>query len=113
MDRDSAISSLTFKMPTENYLSFSAFYLLQVHLHFSKKKILKKSQNSRNQSFPHYFCLMIKNPDPYLWLTDPDPTLPVSICLAKITFLTKFLMHNNNHKCARMTVSTVAGSHIF
>ncbi len=33
-----------------------------------------------NQSFSHYFCFMIEDlnpePDPYLWLTDPDPEDP-------------------------------------
>ncbi len=37
-----------------------------------------KSQNSRNQDFSYYFCLMIDpdpdpDPDLYLWLTDLDP----------------------------------------
>ncbi len=42
--------------------SFSAYYFLKVHLHhFSTKKgHKKKSQNSRNQGFSYYFCLMIE-----------------------------------------------------
>jgi hypothetical protein len=41
--------------------SFSAYYFLKVHLHhFSKIKVKKKSQNSRNQGFSYYFCLMIE-----------------------------------------------------
>ncbi len=43
---------------------FSAYYFegtLKVHLHhFSKIKVRKKSQNSRNQCFSRYFCLMIE-----------------------------------------------------
>jgi hypothetical protein len=32
---------------------------LKVHLHhFSKIKSQKKSQNSRNQGFSYYFCMM-------------------------------------------------------
>ncbi len=39
----------------------SAYYFLKLHLHhFSKIKIQKESQNSRNQGFSHYFCMMIK-----------------------------------------------------
>ncbi len=40
---------------------FSAFYFLKVHLHhFSKRKIKKESQNSRNRDFSYYFCMMIE-----------------------------------------------------
>ncbi len=59
-------SSLTFKMPTKNYFLFFIFYffcllLLKVHLHhFSKIKSQKVSQNSRNQGFSYYFCMMIE-----------------------------------------------------
>jgi hypothetical protein len=46
---------------------FSAYYFLKVHLHhFSKIKSEKKSQNSWNEGFSHYFCLMIEGPDPYI-----------------------------------------------
>ncbi len=42
------------------FKSFSAQYFLKVHLHnFSKIKSQKKSQNSSNQGFSYYFCLMI------------------------------------------------------
>jgi hypothetical protein len=41
--------------------SFSVSYFLKVHLHhFSKRTVIKKSQNSRNQGLSSYFCLMIK-----------------------------------------------------
>jgi hypothetical protein len=56
-------SSVTFKTPTKTNLkkSFSAYYFLKVHLHhFSKKKVKKKSQNSKNQAFSYYICLMIE-----------------------------------------------------
>jgi hypothetical protein len=34
---------------------------LKVHLHhFSKIKSQKESQNSRNQGFSNYFCMMIR-----------------------------------------------------
>ncbi len=40
---------------------FSAYYFLKVHLHhFSKIKSQKEPQNSRNQGFYHYFCMMIE-----------------------------------------------------
>ncbi len=59
---------------------FSVCYFLKVHLHiFSKIKSLKEAtkQNSRNQGFSYYFCLLIEGsgsePKPYLWLMGPDP----------------------------------------
>jgi hypothetical protein len=40
---------------------FSAYYFLKAHLHhFSKIKSQKESQNSRNQGFSYYFCIMIE-----------------------------------------------------
>ncbi len=40
---------------------FSAYDFLKLHLyHFSKIKIQKESQNSRNQGFSYYFCMMIE-----------------------------------------------------
>ena len=57
-------SSLTFKMPAKNKLkkkNFSAYDFLKLHLpHFSKIKIQKESQYSRNQGFSSYFCMMIE-----------------------------------------------------
>jgi hypothetical protein len=51
-------SPVTFKTPTKNY---SAYYFLKVNLHrFSRLKVIKKSQNSRNQCLSYYFCLMIE-----------------------------------------------------
>ncbi len=44
------------------FLSFSAFYVLKIYLRLSKlKKVIKKSQNSRNQGF---FLLILLDPDP-------------------------------------------------
>jgi hypothetical protein len=40
---------------------FSAYYFLKLHLHhFAKIKSQKESQNSRNQGFSYYFCMMIE-----------------------------------------------------
>jgi hypothetical protein len=40
---------------------FSSYYFLKVHLHhFSKIKSQKEPQNSRNQGFSYYFCMMIE-----------------------------------------------------
>jgi hypothetical protein len=74
LDQDPGFSSLTFKMLTKNKFkkNFVAYYFLKVHLHnFSKIKCPKEvtKQNSRNQGFSYYFCLMIEgsgSPDPYL-----------------------------------------------
>ncbi len=50
-------SSVTFKMATKNYYRLLINFL-KLHLHhFSKIKVMKKSQNSRNS---YYFCYMIK-----------------------------------------------------
>ncbi len=57
-------SALTFKMPAKNKFFntiLSAYYFLKLHLHhFSKIKSQKESQNSRNQGFSYYFCMMIE-----------------------------------------------------
>jgi hypothetical protein len=40
---------------------FSAYYFLKVHLHhFLKIKSRKESQDSRNQGFSYYFCMIIE-----------------------------------------------------
>jgi hypothetical protein len=40
---------------------FSAYYFLKVHLHhFSKIKSQKEPQNSKNQGFSYFFCMMIE-----------------------------------------------------
>ncbi len=40
---------------------FSTYYFLKIHLHhFSKIKSQKESQNSRNQGFSYYFCMIIE-----------------------------------------------------
>jgi hypothetical protein len=53
--------SLTFKMPTKTNLKkkIPAFECT-VHLHRVSKKKFKESQNSRNQGFSYYFCMMIE-----------------------------------------------------
>ncbi len=63
------------------FFNCSAYYFLKVHLHhFSKIKSQKELQNSRNQEFSYYFCMMKGDPDPepdpYLWLMDPNPGGP-------------------------------------
>jgi hypothetical protein len=55
MDLQDASKKLIF------YTIFSAYYFLRLHLHhFSKIKSQKESQNSRNQGFSYYFCMMIE-----------------------------------------------------
>ncbi len=60
----------------------SAYYFLKVHLHnFSKIKSQKESQNSSNQGFSYYFCMMtegsgsipLTNGGPKHVDPDPDP----------------------------------------
>ncbi len=61
---------------SKKILSFFAYYFLKLHLHyFSKiKKVIKKSQSSRNQCF---ILLLLDDgdlePGLYLVLMDPDP----------------------------------------
>ncbi len=63
VDPDPVIFVLDIQDAKKNYffLSFSAHYFLKVHLHhfYKIKNVTKKSQNSRNQGFSFYFCLMI------------------------------------------------------
>ncbi len=81
MDPDPAIFVLDLQHANKKFF-LQFFWLLRYFLkvrlrHFSKIKVIKKSQNSRNQCFSYYFCLMIeKDPDPYLWLTDQVPRGP-------------------------------------
>ncbi len=43
-----------------NFYMFFAYYFLKVHLHHSsQKKVIKMSQNSRNQGFSCFFCLIM------------------------------------------------------
>ncbi len=59
-------SSVTFRMPPKNIFCLHFFPLVPVpvkaHLHhYSKiKKVIKKSQNSRNEGFSSCFCLMME-----------------------------------------------------
>jgi hypothetical protein len=61
-------SSLTFKTSTKTNFLKKLFCLLLFEGTFTSlfenKKIQKKSQNSWNQDFSYFFCLMIKDPDP-------------------------------------------------
>ncbi len=61
--------------------------------HFSKIKSQKKSQNSKNQGFSYYFCLMIriqeaqKHVDP----VDPDPDSDPQQCFFQLLIVQKAL----------------------
>ncbi len=45
------------------------------HWPLRRQQVRKKTQNSRNQGFSYYVCLMIEGfgSDAYIWLVDPDP----------------------------------------
>jgi hypothetical protein len=64
MDPDPAIFVIDLQDASKKLIYntiFSAYYFLKVHLHhFSKIKSQKESQNSRNQGFSYYFCMMIE-----------------------------------------------------
>ncbi len=66
-------SSLT----TRKLIFFKVFCLLLFECTVTSFFKNNKSQNSRNQGFSYYFCLLIEGsgsgPDPYLWQMDPDP----------------------------------------
>jgi hypothetical protein len=61
--------------------NFSAYYFLKLNLlHFSNLKSQEEYQQSRNQGFSYYFCMMIEGSrsgscsgSGYLWLVDLDP----------------------------------------
>jgi hypothetical protein len=54
------VSDLQYAFKNYFLLNFCLFFLkLHVH-HFSKIKVIKKSQNGRNEDFSYYFCLMIE-----------------------------------------------------
>ncbi len=64
MDPDPAIFVIDLQDASQKLIFnkiFSAYYFLKVFLHhFSKTKSQKESQNSRNQGFSYYFCMMIE-----------------------------------------------------
>ncbi len=62
MDPDPRIFVIDLQDGQKNsFKKISAYYFLEVHLrHFSKIKSQKESQNSRNQGFSYYFCMMIE-----------------------------------------------------
>ena len=64
MDPDPAIFGINLQdasKKTNFNTIFSAYYFLKLHLHnFSKIKSQKGSQNSRNQGFSYYYCMMIE-----------------------------------------------------
>jgi hypothetical protein len=59
-DPGQALQSQNVEILHLNKHSF-ACYFLKVHFHYSsKKKGIKKSQNSRNQGLCHYVCLIME-----------------------------------------------------
>jgi hypothetical protein len=70
-------------MPTKNCLFrvFLCFLLLwYILIIFQSYKVIKKSQNSRNQGFSYYFCLMMEGSvsgSVQIWM-DPDPGGPIT-----------------------------------
>jgi hypothetical protein len=80
MDPDPAFGSV-FQNVNKNKLFFSKnFCFLLFEGTFTSVFKDKQSQNSRNQGFSYYFCLMIEGsgsePGPYLSLTNPYPGDP-------------------------------------
>ncbi len=51
------------------------FPFLNVYLHRSSKKKVKKITYGKNQGFSSFFACWWKNPDPYKQTTDPDADL--------------------------------------
>ncbi len=63
MNPDPAIFATDLQDPNKKLIfkKVSAYYFLKVYLHhFSKIKSPKKSQNSGNQGFSYYLCLMLE-----------------------------------------------------
>ncbi len=66
------------RQPKTNLKKFFCLLLSKLHSHhFSKIKSKKKSQNSRNQGFSSYFCLIIEGSGS-VPLTNGSATLPSS-----------------------------------
>ncbi len=61
--------------PSRRQQKTKFFCLLFFEVTFTSFFKDKKSQNSRNQGFFYIFAWRLKDPDPYLWLMDPDPDL--------------------------------------
>ncbi len=63
LDPDPAIFVIDLQDASKKQICYTIFsaYFLKVHLHhFSKMKSQKESQNSKNQGFSYYFCMMIE-----------------------------------------------------
>jgi hypothetical protein len=83
VDPDPAILVINLQYANKKLIKkkFSCLSLFEstVHIHhFSKMKGPKKSQNSRNQGFPYYFCLLIEGsgrPKKHADPVDPDSDL--------------------------------------
>jgi hypothetical protein len=93
------------------FLSFFAFYFLKLHLHPSSKIKIhkKKSQNSRNQGFSCYFCLMIESGSVLSQINpDPDSGDPETYGSTKLpepdTFPTWFLTSFQNAYSVQYTI---------
>ncbi len=81
-------------------LIFSAYryYFLKVHLHhFSKIKSQRELQNSRNQGFSYYFCMIIEGPGS-ITLTNGSGSATLSLCLYEkyLHFQFKANLHFHN-----------------
>ncbi len=51
-------SIMIFKMATKRFFSYYLSYWSYIYIIFQRKKVIKKSQNSRNQGFSYYSCLI-------------------------------------------------------
>jgi hypothetical protein len=82
-DPDPAFFVIDLQDANKNIISFSAF-CRYICIIFQRQKVKKKSQSSRNQGFSYIFYWWQKDPDPYLWLMDPDPEGPKTYGLIRI-----------------------------
>jgi hypothetical protein len=62
-------------MLTKNMFVFR-FLLITFGTFTLKNRVIKKSQNSRNQGFSHFFHLMMEGSGSVQIITDPDPGGP-------------------------------------
>ncbi len=72
--------------PNKNFLLITLWRY--IYIIFQRQKVIKKSQNSRNQGFSYYFCLMIEGSG-----SGAESRWPKNIRFRRIRFLIRFPQH--------------------
>ncbi len=75
MDPDPAIFDSDLQDSNKKVFLLITFWR-NIYITCQREKVIKKSQNSRNQGYSYYFCLMIDGSGSRMVLADPDPGGP-------------------------------------